>query len=233
MRVLVVDDEALARERMARVLATLEDVSLVGEADGAEAALARVAELDPDVMLLDIEMPGMNGLELARCAGLPPIVFTTGHVDFAAEAFDVEAVDFVTKPVRKERLERALHRAHRRVLDLARKTNAPAPRLAVYDGGTLRFVDPAEITVFRARDKYTEFSRAGEELLVRESLDALETKLGSAFVRVHRAALVRANAIVAVESRDARAFARLADGSSIEVSRRAAHRVKDAARRAR
>jgi DNA-binding LytR/AlgR family response regulator len=229
LSVLVVDDEPLARERLARMLERVSGVKLVGEASNAEEALERVATLSPDLLLLDVEMPGMNGLELAATPGIPPIVFTTAHVHFAADAFDLEAVDFLTKPVRADRLERALDRARRRIASgLGSTSRAPARSLAVHEAGTIRFVDAAKVDVFRARDKYTELVVDGRELLLRESLDALEARLGDAFVRAHRSALVRLDAIRELVKGDGTLAARLADGSHVEVSRRAASTVRRA-----
>jgi len=226
LRVLVVDDEPLARERLARLVERLDGAVLAGEADNARTALARIATLAPDVVLLDVEMPGMNGLELAATPGIPPVVFTTAHVSFAADAFDLDAVDFLTKPVRAERLARALDRVRRRGGSPA---TSPATKLAVHEAGTIRFVDPARASVFRARDKYTEFMLDGEELLVRESLDALEARLGPDFLRAHRSALVRRGAVRELaQTDDGPLVLRLDGGESVEVSRRAAPGVRRA-----
>jgi len=230
LRVLVVDDEALARQRLARLLERAPGVAIAGEAENARSALSAIAALAPDVLLLDVDMPGMNGLELAATPGIPPIVFTTAHVEFAAEAFDLDAVDFLPKPVRAERLERALERARRRIATGPESPPRTPPKtLAVHEAGTIRFVDVSDVAVFRARDKYTEFVQDGKELLVRESLDALETRLGDDFVRAHRSALVRRDAIRALgQSQDGVLEARLADGTTVEVSRRAAPIVRRA-----
>jgi DNA-binding LytR/AlgR family response regulator len=178
------------------------------------------------VLLLDIQMPGLDGLALARTAGLPLLVFTTAHVDRAAEAFEVDAVDFIAKPVRRERLAAALDKARRRLGIASRQ---PADRLAVHDARTVRFVDPREVDLFTSRDKYTEFSHGGRELLLRESLDALETRLAHAgFVRVHRSALARRDAIDAIESEGEALFVRMRGGARAPVSRRAAPALRRA-----
>jgi DNA-binding LytR/AlgR family response regulator len=224
VRVLVVDDEPLARARLLRILERIVGVTCVGEAASGAAALAQMATLLPDVVLLDIQMPGLDGLALAATPGIPPIIFTTAHVQFAANAFDLDAVDFLTKPVRQDRLERAFDRVRRRV---SAATTAPARRIAVHDAGTVRFVDPAQVVAFRARDKYVDFTLDGEELLVRESLDALETRLqGAGFVRVHRAALVRCDAIRALAQEGDALVAWLADGTKVNVSRRHAPNLR-------
>ncbi len=197
----------------------------MGEAENGRVALARIATLLPDVLLLDVEMPGLDGLALAATPGIPPVIFTTAHVHFAADAFDLEAVDFLPKPVREERLIRALERARRRI-GAAPKSRAPARQIAVHEAGTVRLVDPMTVTAFHARDKYTEFMLEGRELLVRESLDCLESRLGDAFVRAHRNVLVRRDAIRELAQRDGALVARLVDGASVEVSRRAAPNLR-------
>lgn len=224
MKVLVVDDEPLARARLLRILERVDGVTCVGEAASGTAALEQMATLLPDVVLLDIEIPGLDGLALAATPGIPPIIFTTAHVHFAAEAFDLDAVDFLTKPVRQDRLERAFARVRRRV---GAVTTAPARKLAVHDARTVRLVDPAQIVAFRARDKYVEITLDGEEHLLRESLDALEARLHDAgFVRVHRAALVRCDAIRALAQEGDGLVARLADGTKVDVSRRHAANLR-------
>lgn len=132
--------------------------------------------------------------------------------------------------MRAERLERALERARRRIASAPTEaTGAPARTLAVHEAGTIRFVDPANVDVFRARDKYTELVVDGRELLLRESLDALELRLGEGFIRVHRATLVKRDSIRELATgKDGALAARLADGTSVEVSRRAAPIVRRA-----
>jgi DNA-binding LytR/AlgR family response regulator len=229
VKVLIVDDEPLARERLARILARIDGVACVGEAANGEDALAQIATLSPDVLLLDVEMPGMDGMALARTPGIPPVIFTTAHVSFAADAFDADAVDFVTKPVRQERLERALSKVRRRESSAkppSSKVAAP-DRIAVHDGKTVRFVDPKRVVAFRALDKYTEIRLDGEELLIRESLDTLERRLVDlGFLRVHRAALVREDAIVKLGDGEGALVASLTDGTTVEVSRRNAPELR-------
>ena len=229
LKLLVVDDEQLARERLVRLLERVEGVTVAGQAENARTALACIAALAPDLVMLDIEMPGMDGLELAATPGIPPIVFTTAHVHHAASAFEVDAVDFLPKPVRAERLEKAIERARKRIASGPRASRAPARTLAVHEAGAIRFVDTSGVVVFRASDKYTVFTLGGEEQLVRESLDALEVRLGDAFVRVHRSALLRRDAVRELaQDDDGMLVARLSNGESVEVSRRAAPNLRRA-----
>jgi DNA-binding LytR/AlgR family response regulator len=226
VRALVVDDERVARARLVRMLAQIPGVEVVGEAENGNAALAQIAKLAPDVVLLDVEMPGLDGLGLAERPNLPPIVFTTAHVEFAADAFDLDAVDYLVKPVRQERLEKALAKVSRRAQPASAEPEG-AHRLTVHGTGEVRFVDVRKVTAFRALDKYTELLVDSEELLVRESLDTLESRFAAlGFVRVHRAALVRKDAIVALERDGDGLAARLTDGRTFPVSRRQAAELR-------
>lgn len=236
MRVLIVDDEAPARRRLIRMIGAMEDVTVAGEAGDAEAALAQVAALAPDVALLDIRMPGMDGLALAaRYAHLPPIVFVTAHDEFALRAFELDAVDYLVKPVRPERLAAALARARRRLdvqaqtAALARLAAAPPPgeppapsvRIVVIDRGALRLFDAHEVSRFWASDKYTLFLAAGQERLTQEPLAALAARLEPhGFMRVHRGELVNLARVRAVRAEDGHHLAELDDGQVARVGRR-------------
>lgn len=226
MKVLVVDDEPLARARLVRILSRIRGIASVEEAANGAAALSMVEDSPPDVVLLDIEMPGVGGLAVAKTPGMPPVIFTTAHVEFAARAFDLDAVDYLTKPIRQERLERALERVRRRSM-VEKAAPAAAYQLAVHGPSGVRLVDAARATSLRALNKYTEMSVDGETHLVRESLDALEARLADAgFVRVHRAGLVRAEAIVGFRTDDGAQVVELSDATTIGVSRRHAPGVR-------
>ena len=225
LRILVVDDEQLARGRLIRMLERLPDVTVVGEADSGAAALAQIKQLKPNAVLLDVQMPGIDGLALAETPGMPPIIFTTAHVQFAADAFDLDAVDYLVKPVRQDRLVRALDRVRRR--EGPSEMPAAATQIAVHGAGNVRFVDARKVVAFRALDKYTEVAIGEERLLVRDSLDALLERFeGLGFVRIHRSALVRRDAIIELVSDADGLRVRLTDGSSVEVSQRQAAELR-------
>ncbi|MBK7863849.1 MAG: response regulator transcription factor [Archangiaceae bacterium] len=224
MKALIVDDEPVARARLRRLLEEVGGVEVVGEAGSGTAALELLPVLKPEVLLLDVEMPGLDGLALAERPDLPPIIFTTAHPGFAADAFDVDAVDYLVKPVRKERLEKALAKFERR---RSASTDPHAHRLTVHSTGETRFVDVRQVTAFRALDKYTELRLGDEELLVRESLDTLQERFAAlGFVRVHRGTLVRRDAVVALERDGEGLRVKLTDGRTFEVSRRQAAELK-------
>jgi two-component system, LytTR family, response regulator len=232
MKLLVVDDEPLARRRLLRLCAQIPDVVVVGEAgDGVEAA-ERIAALDPDVVLLDIQMPGADGLTLAaqlaaRAGERPVVVFTTAHAQHALAAFDAAAVDYLLKPVPLERLRRALDHARRRLGDAL--AGADVPRVSARDRDTVHVVDARSVERFYAADKYTGFRIAGRELLSDESLNALEARLAAhGFVRVHRGELVRLDAVRALRPAGDGdgAIATLASGDEARVSRRLVTELK-------
>ncbi|MBL8956783.1 MAG: response regulator transcription factor [Myxococcaceae bacterium] len=227
MKVLVVDDEAPARRRLSRMLVDA-GVEIAGEAEDGEAALKQLAALKPDALFLDIRMPKLDGLTLAaRWAELPPIVFVTAYDEHAVKAFEVNAVDYLLKPVRPERLGAAVERLRKRgasrVPAAAIEAVSPAKgtRIVTSARGTLRFFEAKEIARFWSSDKYTLFSAGGEEHMTEEPLDSLEARLGPhGFLRVHRAELIQLAQVKSLSVEDGITEAVLADGQRARVSRR-------------
>ncbi|HMQ71661.1 MAG TPA: LytTR family DNA-binding domain-containing protein [Rubrivivax sp.] len=209
LRVLVVDDEPLARLRLRSLLAEIaEPVSaVVGEAEDAAGAL-RVLQTQPaDLVLLDIAMPGSGGLplaaQLASQPGAPAVVFVTAHAWHALEAFDLDAVDYLTKPVRRERLQAALRRVAQRRGSAAAGAALAAdePVLVVSDRGRVLRVPLAEVLYLRAELKYVTLRTPTRSLVLDDSLADLEQRLGEGFIRIHRNALVARRAVRALERR--------------------------------
>ncbi len=203
LKVLIVDDEPLARERMKQLLGDCAPrlaLQIVGEADGGIAALEAVDRLQPQVVLLDISMPDMDGIEVARhlaqLAQPPAIVFVTAHDEHALRAFEVHALDYLLKPVRAERLLAALERARRilphepRLERLAQSMGAARTQLSVTERGRLVLVPVPDIVYLRAELKYVTIRTREREYLTEESLTTLESEFGDRFVRIHRNALV-------------------------------------------
>jgi two-component system response regulator AlgR len=203
LNVLIVDDEPPARLRLSQLLADCAgqiELQLVGQADSGMAALDAVARLRPDVVLLDIAMPGMDGIEVARHlvqAETPPaVIFVTAFDEHALQAFEVRALDYLMKPVRAERLLAALQRAQRlathepRLEELAHALGSARTQLSVSERGRLVLVPVDEIIYLRAELKYVTIRTAAREFLTEESLTALETEFGDRFIRIHRNALV-------------------------------------------
>jgi len=216
-RVLLVDDEAPARERLRRLLLELGDIDVVGEAANGSEAVRLAGELKPDVCLLDVRMPGMDGLEAARHMALlptpPAVVFTTAYDNYAIEAFDTQAIGYLLKPVRAEKLQATLQRAARLAgsqltaiahVDAARADREPTGRthVAARLGEQLRLIPISDVYYFSADQKYTTVRHRHGNELIEDSLRALEEEFATRFVRVHRNALVNIDFLAAVE-RDA------------------------------
>ena len=205
LRALIVDDEQPARERLAALLRELGQVEIVGDARNAAEALQRIAELDPDVLYLDVHMPGMSGLELARHLGsldVPPaIIFTTAHDEHAMEAFEAEAVGYLLKPVRREKLAAATERAQRLTPRQLGAVAAQGARtqLAVRQRDGIKLLRLEDVISLVAEQKYTTVKHTGGEDLIDDSLRQLEAEFGDRFLRIHRSALVNRDFIEAVE----------------------------------
>lgn len=212
LKILIVDDEPPARARLGQLLqdcaATLP-LQVVGQADGGVAALDAVARLQPDVVLLDISMPGMSGIEVARhLAGsaLPPaVIFVTAFDEHALQAFEVHALDYLLKPVRADRLLAALQRARRllphepRLEALAGGLGQARTQISVSERGRLVLVPVDDIVYLRAELKYVTIRTVAREYLTEESLTGLESEFGARFVRIHRNALVARRFIAGFE----------------------------------
>jgi DNA-binding LytR/AlgR family response regulator len=225
VKALVVDDEAPARRRLARMLEAIEGVQVIGQLEDGDGVLRALETSSPDVIFLDVRMPGLDGVSLAqRHLDLPPIVFVTAYDEYAVRAFDLEAVDYLVKPVRPERLATAVARVRARSTPPA---SDAVPRVVCAARNVFRVFDARSITRFWSSDKYTSFSADQSEHLTEESLNALEERLaGHGFVRVHRAELVRLDAIRALSVTDEGPQITLADGQVARVSRRALPAIK-------
>jgi DNA-binding LytR/AlgR family response regulator len=235
MRVLVVDDELPARRRLTRMVAALDGIAAVDEAASSLEALAAVERARPDLLLLDIHMPGLDGLSLAaRYADLPPVVFVTAHDEHAVAAFEVHAIDYLLKPVRPQRLAEAIDRARTRgsppasaFQALRLPVRSRAPRVVTHQRGAIRFFDALAITRFWAEAKYTMFRAHGSVHLTTESLSALAERLTPhGFIRVHRRELVRGSAIRALRITSGGHTVELDDGQTPQVGRRAVAALK-------
>lgn len=228
MKVLIVDDEPLARRRLRGLLAGQAGVTVVGEAGSGEEALAQVAAQTPDLVLLDIAMPGLDGLETARrlssCRPAPAVVFCTAYDDHALSAFEASAIDYLMKPVRGERLAVALERARAFLAGRgAAEPATPARRdhLCARLGTRLRVIPLDEVRYLQAGEKYVTVHHVQGEDVIEEPLRALEEAFGDCLLRIHRNCLVAHDRLRELR-RDGhgRVHAVLDDGTALEVSRR-------------
>ena len=222
MRVLIVDDEPLARARLASLLAECSDVDVVGSAGDGEAALEAMGELQPDLLLLDINMPGITGTALAqRLAGSkrPLVVFCTAYENHALHAFELGAVDYLLKPVRLERLNDALQRARQRLQHAPRDTSG---YLHGRSRGEQVRVALDDVVCLLAEEKYVVVQHRGGQLLLDDSLRQLEEAYPDTLIRLHRNCLVPAQRLIGLKTlTDGRVLARLGGTELMpEVSRR-------------
>lgn len=205
MKILIVDDEALARERLHELVLELYPESNIIEAHNGLDALDKISEYSPEIILLDIRMPGMDGLELANHVlhfdTQPAIVFTTAYQDHAISAFDANAVDYLLKPIRKERLKIAIERAtvvSQSKLTAVSGTNdvsSARQNLSAMINGNIQLISIENIYYLKAEQKYVTAAWPGGEILIDEPLVSLETEFPDYFIRIHRNALVAKNYI--------------------------------------
>jgi two-component system, LytTR family, response regulator AlgR len=231
MKVLIVDDEVLARERLAAMLSAFPDCEIVGDAGNGREAVEKAVALKADTLLLDIAMPLMDGLEAAHHLALlqppPAVIFCTAYDEHALAAFEAAAVDYLVKPVRQERLAAALERARRQRAGASPSPTLPPPErqrshLSARLRGSLRLIPIEDVFYLQAEEKYVVVHHARGEDLIEESLKSLETEFADRFVRIHRNCLVANDEFLELR--------RLADGqvqavlrhgkAPLEVSRR-------------
>jgi two-component system response regulator AlgR len=241
LKILLADDEAPARNRLRELLADIPHVSLLAEAANGKEALALAAEHAPDVVLLDIRMPSMDGIEAAQHLqkmNVPPaIIFTTAYEAHAMQAFDMNAVDYLLKPIRSERLQTALQKARAllpKQLEVLSGLHPQRSHLSIIERGKILLIPIEEVIYLRAELKYITVRTANREYLLDESLTHLEQEFGTTFLRLHRNCLVAQAYIAGFEKRsevghsEKQWFAMLKHVPElIPVSRRQQHLVRE------
>lgn len=243
MRVLIVDDEPLARRGVSARLRKLSDVEIVGECADGESAVDRILNLQPDLVFLDVQMPGIDGFDVIRALPtdqLPAIIFLTAYEEHALRAFEVHALDYLLKPLDDERFTAAVNRAHAQ-LDTARKAelvgrmlqsldqnNIYASRFVVRVGSRIQIVLVEDLEWIAAAGDYSEFHTPHSTHLLRESMSTLERKLDpDKFARIHRSRIVRLDQILELRSIENREYVvKLRDGSQHRSSRTYADRLE-------
>jgi|SRR5690606_25541109 len=230
LRALIVEDEPLGYQRLLNLLGRQRDVQVVGWARDAETAIEAIHSHDPDVVFLDVELIGSSGVDVIRSAGVedpPLVVFVTAHDQYAVEAFELAAVDYLLKPYTDERVEEALQRVRR-----ASAASAPRPaparrpsegylsRISVESRGKLRVIPVSSIYRIHADGVYAELHTENERFLVRDSLTALEAKLDpDEFCRIHRSEIVSLEHVESYTRTGGRYSVQLRNGKALSVGR--------------
>jgi len=227
MKVLVVDDEKPARDRLKQLLDDEPQYEVVGEAANGAETIDQVVQLQPDIVLLDIRMPGLDGIETAHHLNTldkpPAVVFTTAYDEYAIDAFDARAVGYVLKPVRRTRLTAALEQASRiapsTLSSVATDANLSTTRrhICARTHGELKLIPVTEIVCFRAEQKYVIVTHLNGQVLIDEALKALAEEFIGDFVRIHRSAIVAVRCIDRIEKdADGRSRIFLRDNSQVD-----------------
>jgi two-component system, LytTR family, response regulator len=230
VKALIVDDEPLARRELRRLLGAFPVVEIVGEAGNIDEARARIEELAPDVVFLDIRMPGGTGFDLlSQLDRVPRVVFTTAYDQYAVKAFEVNALDYLLKPIEPERLAMALQKIQATAARPDPEHAAPLEQLFVRDGPRCWFVPLREVSLFSAEGNYVRLLWGNERPLLARSLAALEEKLDARrFFRANRAQILNVDFIEQVElGEGGRLHVQLRGGPEIEISRRQARAFRE------
>ena len=234
LQLLIVDDEPLSRALMREYVARHNDINIIGEATNGLEAVESINTLVPDLILLDIFMPKLNGLEVLELTGRTTgVIFTTAYDQYALKAFNLHAVDYLLKPFSQQRFDEAIARA-RKLLDAGSATipdlmaDTKLERIVVRDRGQIHIIPLAEVDYIEAQDDYISIHWSGKSILKTQSLSALEAQLDSQeFVRIHRSVIVKLSAVKCLEriSKDAQ-VAVLQSGAKLPVSRAGYERLK-------
>lgn len=252
MRVLIVDDEALARRRMRSLLAGVPDIAIVGECETGAQAVTAIRDLQPDLVFLDVQMPELDGFDVIESVGpekMPPVIFVTAFDDYAVNAFEVGAIDYLLKPVDQFRFSQTLERAKKRIggrggqpdlaaqlsglLERVARADVSDDRIGVKVQGKIVFLDADEIYWIQARDDIARVHLVDSAYDVREPLTHLAARLpANRFLRVHRSAIVNTSKVRAAEPFDqGDQLLILRNGKRITTGRSYRKAVKDFLRR--
>jgi DNA-binding LytR/AlgR family response regulator len=230
LRILIADDEPVARAILREHVESIPSLQIAGEASTGSEALARIIELKPDVVLLDLQMPELDGLTVVRSlrGEKPLIIFVTAYERHALEAFDVDAVDYLLKPVRRERLERAIAKAERQLKSGPPPKIEDPKKIVGRRGSNLYLLDPADIVAFQAEGELVHIITASQRYLSDHSLRALEEKLpGPRFRRIHRATIINTDHIRRISPLSSKRWQlKMSNGFEAIVSKRLAGSIR-------
>ena len=235
MKTLLVDDERLARAELRRLLAAHSEIDVIGEAANADDAAEAIAQSKPDLLFLDIQMPGRNGFELLADLARPPrVIFTTAYDEYAFRAFEVSAIDYLLKPIDAARLAQALHRLREPEPEPVSRVEATRrlgedDQVLLRDGDSCWFVRLREIQLFESEGNYTRVIFGAQRPLVPRSLNSLEERLDpQVFFRANRQQIINLRSVEKIEPWfSGGLLVRLTGGAKVEMSRRQGQRFRD------
>ncbi len=232
-KTLIVDDEVPARQRLTTILSEFEEIELVGEASNGIEALELIQQLKPDLLFLDIQMPGLDGFEVLKNTDhFPVVIFCTAYDDYALQAFETSAIDYIVKPVKPDRVQKSIEKIKNLKTEVEKekiievigqymnqKKTQKLTNIPVKVGDRMLFVKLSDISYFHAEEKYvTIVDRVGKTYLTDHSLKYLEEKLSDSFIRVHRAFLINRNLIQEVGKHlGGKSFIRMDDSNSTKI----------------
>ena len=231
MKVLIVDDEKPARDRLIRMVGNLPEFTVAGQATNGNEAVQQANETEADIVLMDIRMPGLDGIQAARHLSQlqqpPAVIFTTAYADHALEAFETHAVDYLLKPVKKDRLQNALEAAKKPTRAQVEQKNdvlstiEDRQHICARVRGNLVLVKISDIYFFHAEQKYVTVRHKDGEVLIEDPLKSLEKEFSDQFVRIHRNALINLNFLAGMRAQDDGQYVRFNEiDDTLEISRR-------------
>ena len=229
LKILIADDEPIARERLCQFVASFPGYTIIGEAENGTQAIKKTIQLQPDIVVIDMRMPDIDGITAAerihQLDNPPAIIFSTAYDEYALEAFSTNAIDYVLKPVNKDRFQKALEKVTH--VNKALQTHMQSlkklqsPTIKVRHGKTIEYVPIEDIIYCLADDKYTKIFYGESHHLVEESLKALERAYPEYFIRIHRNAIVTKKMVRAIEQTNKGKYnALLSNDTRLEISRR-------------
>ncbi len=232
MKALIIDDTRLARQELQFLLEKRSDIEILGEAENVDEALEKISELNPELLLLDIQMPGKDGFELLETLDeVPHVIFTTAYSEFAMKAFEYNALDYLKKPITEERLDKALERVKisHEEKNSDKKVLGESSQVFVKDGDKCWFVNLKEVRVFEIWDNYTRIYFKDQKPMIPKTLQYMESRLDpEVFFRANRQQIINLKWVDKIEpwfSGTIRLY--LKDGTEVEVSRRQTSRFKE------
>jgi two-component system LytT family response regulator len=232
MKAIIVDDERLARNELKRLLENFPEVEVIEECNGAEAAIAAVDKLKPDVIFLDIHMPGKDGFGvLEELDYMPHVIFITAYDEYAIKAFEVNALDYLLKPIESDRLQEAINKVKAELVEPVKKSDKLGIKDQVFvkDGDRCWFVNLADVPMFESEGNYVRVYFDKNKPLILKSLNNLSNKLDEAsFFRANRKFIINLNWVESIENWfNGGLMVKLRNGEKVEISRRQASKFKE------